>query len=850
MSHYVIDITQFGHTDWTRLDHDHPSDDPIGATYHGYYESRTWTNVALFNIHSDLMSNPLPEFNRVDDPGQLIRDMAAWINGRHGPDEQFTDADTNTVTLGSTYVRMLTTFKANWDAGTSYKGARGYDEELWNLSRENLLAGMNNLTNLWTSAYLDAHDRFLEDAGDIVVEAGSIDPPGSAYEGQLVTVTANVSNVGNASTGDFGIICYLDELEQIGYVILDLDPGEETTVSFSTTADAGPHKFDVVADLSQIVPESNESNNRWTVEYLVHAELHGSLLSAEPEALEMMQDDTGWFDLTLENTGNKDDVFAISLSAYTGTIDYSLTLHAEELLVAAGTEESFRIDVATRLENPVGPRFFTVVATGGNSTSHLPLVVIIQERQVAPFVEVEYEFYANISEAITFDATGSWDHNGDDITFAWDFGDGQTGEGAFVEHAYAIEGDYVIILNVSDGGLNRIWNLEVSIIDAVPPRPTLSLLDWDIDAVGLEWSTWDSSRYFQQYRIYANDSFDLDVILRPENLVANITLSYVDNTTFLLPWHLWGAEEVFVVLETVNTFGQGSLSHILKVTPEIRHAFRDVEWWDSTNSWYSNNPLQHQWVYVFNVTKTGFEVMWREWLPIGRGGYYRVMLWPPMEVNPTGAPMVFTVDDITITNMSFENLQLGSYYGLAVYYVAVDDDHDLRHSWGAQLTANLAPTLRTAPRAEAEEGVPFAFSLHATDPDGSLSRLVIDWGDGTSSKEIVPLGENYSLEHTYRRVGTFEINVTVIDDNDASGTTFTTVVVGESTATEPLGAYVALGLLAFLLVLFIFHYGRNMNRQEEEETFPQHEGELVEEHTAEEIVSELEEDIEEEPGEP
>ncbi len=39
MSHYVQDITQFGHTDWTRLDHSHPPNyDPDDATYHSYYE--------------------------------------------------------------------------------------------------------------------------------------------------------------------------------------------------------------------------------------------------------------------------------------------------------------------------------------------------------------------------------------------------------------------------------------------------------------------------------------------------------------------------------------------------------------------------------------------------------------------------------------------------------------------------------------------------------------------------------------------------------------------------------------------------------------------------------------------
>ncbi|UCC93928.1 MAG: hypothetical protein JSW25_04485, partial [Thermoplasmata archaeon] len=107
MAHYVMDITQFGHTDFTRLDHSHPMDDPQLATYHSYYEARSWSDRALRTVHVDLMGQQLPETTRVSDPAQVVRDLAEFVAARHGPDVQFLDVDANTVMLGSTYVKML-----------------------------------------------------------------------------------------------------------------------------------------------------------------------------------------------------------------------------------------------------------------------------------------------------------------------------------------------------------------------------------------------------------------------------------------------------------------------------------------------------------------------------------------------------------------------------------------------------------------------------------------------------------------------------------------------------------------------------------------------------------------------
>jgi hypothetical protein len=53
--------------------------------------------------------------------------------------------------------------------------------------------------------------------------------------------------------------------------------------------------------------------------------------------------------------------------------------------------------------------------------------------------------------AVSFDASGSSDPDGDDLTYTWDFGDGQQGAGLTVSHTYTSSGTFRAVLTVNDG---------------------------------------------------------------------------------------------------------------------------------------------------------------------------------------------------------------------------------------------------------------------------------------------------------------------------------------------------------------------------------------------------------------
>lgn len=70
---------------------------------------------------------------------------------------------------------------------------------------------------------------------------------------------------------------------------------------------------------------------------------------------------------------------------------------------------------------------------------------------------------AAVGENITFDASETIDIEGDNITFLWDFGDGNTSNETNVTHSYSSPGTYTVTLEVSDGELIASETIRVTI---------------------------------------------------------------------------------------------------------------------------------------------------------------------------------------------------------------------------------------------------------------------------------------------------------------------------------------------------------------------------------------------------
>ncbi len=75
----------------------------------------------------------------------------------------------------------------------------------------------------------------------------------------------------------------------------------------------------------------------------------------------------------------------------------------------------------------------------------------IKEENLAPIAFFTISNNIKLAQPLLFDATDSYDPNGDDLTYFWDFGDGFVSRLDLTEHTFFKAGEYNVLLIVSDG---------------------------------------------------------------------------------------------------------------------------------------------------------------------------------------------------------------------------------------------------------------------------------------------------------------------------------------------------------------------------------------------------------------
>jgi len=78
------------------------------------------------------------------------------------------------------------------------------------------------------------------------------------------------------------------------------------------------------------------------------------------------------------------------------------------------------------------------------------ITVLVIPVDLQPTADAGGPYSGIVSSPVSFDGTGSFDPNGDALTYAWDFGDGDTGVGATPMHVYTVPGVYNLVLRVTD----------------------------------------------------------------------------------------------------------------------------------------------------------------------------------------------------------------------------------------------------------------------------------------------------------------------------------------------------------------------------------------------------------------
>jgi len=113
---------------------------------------------------------------------------------------------------------------------------------------------------------------------------------------------------------------------------------------------------------------------------------------------------------------------------------------------------------------------FLLVITGFGIHS-----VIGKPRDYRPIADAGGAYSGTEGDAISFDGSGSTDFDGSVVSWLWDFGDGETLSGETVTHMYSQEGDYVIVLTVSDDKDNTDTDTTSVTVEDVDPLADFSV---------------------------------------------------------------------------------------------------------------------------------------------------------------------------------------------------------------------------------------------------------------------------------------------------------------------------------------------------------------------------------------
>ncbi|WP_256714362.1 PKD domain-containing protein [Microbacterium sp. RU33B] len=317
---------------------------------------------------------------------------------------------------------------------------------------------------------------------------------------------------------------------------------------------------------------------------------------------------------------------------------------------------------------------------------------------------------------VSFDGLGSSDSDGDVVSYLWDFGDGGTSTQATPAHNYAAGGTYSVSLTVADDdGATGTSTATIAVEPAnAPPVAVIGSVATYLTVAFSSAGSVDIDGTIESYSWNFGDG--------ATSTESSPTHAYSSAGTYDVTLSVTdddGEEGVVTASVTVAPANVGPTAVIGSVATGLSVTFTAA---DSTDS--DGSIVSYQWVFGDGETST--------------------------DAGPTH---VYAAS--------------GSY----TVSLTVTDDDGATHTASTVVTVAAANNAPTALFESSMSGLTATFdAAGSTDSDGSISSYGWSFGDGGTSELIAPV-------HTYASAGSYEVTLTVTDDDGAVATVVKTITV-------------------------------------------------------------------------
>jgi PKD repeat protein len=393
---------------------------------------------------------------------------------------------------------------------------------------------------------------------------------------------------------------------------------------------------------------------------------------------------------------------------------------------------------------------------------------------------------------VSVDGTGSSEPDGSIASYAWDFGDGETGTGATADHSYAAAGTYTVTLTVTDDdGATGVATESVTVTEPVEPTVLASDVFGRSVTGGLGTAdvggAWSASAGGSRQSVTPGvATFAMTPGTNTGAYLGEVSQTSADvRTSFSLSaTPTGGGAFVYVPVRRVETYQEYRARVRVLADGSVRVALTRF-------TGTSSETLLGGEVPVAGLTYAPGTVLNVRTQAEGTGTTaLSVTVWPAGSAEPA-EPTVSRTD-------STEGLQTAGAVGLFGYLSgSATAPVAIRFTGFSAVPVGAPapdPDTNRAPEAAFTTGVAgLDLSVDgsgSTDPDGSIASYAWDFGDGTT-------GTGVTASHAYAAAGTYTVTLTVTDAEGASATEAQQVTVtapgGGPLAADAFGRDVAAG---------------------------------------------------------